>query len=190
MPPADRLRRKLTVRAHGRTLVLVKRAEESGEHVVQKALLWLRYLPRYPGLRVEQHLPFPSRYKPDLYALDDAGRRPVFWGECGTVSADKLRALVRGYPDCHFAFSKWAARLDLFGTLVDDALAGVERTAPVELIGFPPTADAWLDDEEPAVPDDAVERRTWAPLSGTRGARHKADGSAAVGAGGSRAEPR
>ena len=34
MPPADRLRRKLTVRAHGRTLVLVKRPEESGEHVL------------------------------------------------------------------------------------------------------------------------------------------------------------
>jgi hypothetical protein len=110
VPPADRLRRKLTVRAHGRTLVLVKRSEESGEHVVQKALLWRRFLPRYPELRVEQHLPFPSRYKPDLYALDPTGQRPVFWGECGVVSAEKLRALVRTHRDCHFVFSKWATR--------------------------------------------------------------------------------
>ena len=97
MPPADRLRRKLTVRAHGRTLVLVKRAEERGEHVVQKALLWVRYLPRYPGLRVEQRLPFPSRYTPDLYALDAAGQGVAFWGECGVVSAEKLRTLLRAH---------------------------------------------------------------------------------------------
>jgi hypothetical protein len=162
MPPADRLRRKLTVRAHGRTLVLVKRPEESGEHVVQKALLWLRYLPRYPGLRVEQHLPFPSRYKPDLYALDATGQRPVFWGECGVVSAEKLRAVLRAHPDCHFVFSKWASRLDLFGALVDDALGAVRRRAPVELVGFPADADAWLDaDEAAGVPDDHLELRRW-----------------------------
>ena len=164
MPPADRLRRKLTVRAHGRTLVLVKRAEESGEHVVQKALLWLRYLPRYPELRVEQHLPFPSRYKPDLYALDATGGRPAFWGECGVVSAEKLRTLLRAQPDCHFAFSKWATRLDLFAALVDDALAGVRRRAPVEIIGFPADADAWLDSANgrvPGAPDDALDLRVW-----------------------------
>ena len=166
MPPADRLRRKLTVRALGRTLVLVKRAEESGEHVVQKALLWLRYLPRYPELRVEQHLPFPSRYKPDLYALDAAGGRPVFWGECGVVSAEKLRTLLRTHPDCHFAFSKWATRLDLFAALVDDALGSVRRRAPVELIGFPADADAWLDARDGgvgAVIDHDLDLRVWEP---------------------------
>jgi hypothetical protein len=159
MPPADRLRRKLTVRAHGRTLVLVKRPEESGEHVVQKALLWRRYLPAYPELRVEQHLPFPSRYKPDLYALDAAGR-PVFWGECGVVSAEKLRTLLRAHRHCHFAFSKWATRLAPFAALVDASLAGVRRGAPVELLGFPAGADAWLDvGADP--PDDLVDRRVW-----------------------------
>lgn len=160
MPPADRLRRKLTVRAGGRTLVLVKRPEESGEHVVQKALVWLRYLPRYPELRVEQHLPFPSRYKPDLYALDPAGQRPAFWGECGVVSADKLRALLRGHPACHFAFSKWNARTDLFAAQIEDALRGAHRAAPVELLGFPPDADAWLD-----APGAVAEGVADAPLS-------------------------
>ena len=163
MPPADRLRRKLSVRAHGRTLVLVKRAEESGEHVVQKALLWVRYLPSYPELRVEQHLPFPSRYKPDLYALDATGTRPAFWGECGVVSAEKLRALLRAHPDCHFAFSKWASRLDLFAALVDEAAAGARRRAPVELIGFPADADGWLaGGAGPEVPDEWIEGRRWA----------------------------
>lgn len=156
MPPADRLRRKLTVRAHGRTLVLVKRAEETGEHVVQKALLWVRHLPRYPALRVEQHLPFPSRYKPDLYALDAAGQGVAFWGECGVVSAEKLRTLVRAHPACHFAFSKWNARLDLFAAQIEAALAGVRRRAPVELLGFPPDADVWLDGPGDAMVDAAA----------------------------------
>jgi hypothetical protein len=164
VPPADRLRRKLTVRARGRTLVLVKRPEESGEHVVQKALLWLRYLPEYPELRVEQHLPFPSRYKPDLYALDATGQGAAFWGECGVVSADKLRALLRGHPACHFAFSKWAARVDLFAAQVEEALAGVRRRAPVELLGFPDGADAWLDAlGGPAHDEAAVARYCWEP---------------------------
>src|SRR4028119_470638 len=59
----DYLRRKLTVRAHGQSLVLVKRPIESAEHVIQKALLWARYLPQYSDLRVEVELPSPSRYK-------------------------------------------------------------------------------------------------------------------------------
>ena len=162
MPPADRLRRKLTVRAHGRTLVLVKRAEESGAHVVQKALLWVRYLPAYPALRVEQHLPFPSRYKPDLYALDATGQDVAFWGECGVVSAEKLRALLRGRPACHFVFSRWAVRTDPFAAQIDAALVGVRRRAPVELLGFPPDADEWLDaPDEPAWDESAVVRHCW-----------------------------
>jgi hypothetical protein len=162
MPPRDTLRRKLTVRALGQTLVLVKRPEETGEHVVQKALLWARHLPAYPGLRVEQRLPFPSRYKPDLYALDATGLGLIFWGECGMVGAEKLRALLRGYPATHFAFSKWATRLEPYAALIEDALRGVRRAAPVELIGFPEEAAAWLDEgRELRVPRDALDLRRW-----------------------------
>jgi hypothetical protein len=164
VPPADRLRRKLTVRANGRTLVLVKRPEESGEHVVQKALLWVRYLPSYPELRVEQHLPFPSRYKPDLYALDPTGQGVRFWGECGVVSAEKLRALLKSHPGCHFAFSKWNARTDLFAAQIDEALHGVRRRARVELLGFPAGADAWLDASgAPTLDEAAIDYACWEP---------------------------
>ena len=101
MSPSDALRRKLTVREHGRSLVLVERAEESGEHVLQKALLWARCLPAYPALRVEQRLPFASRYKPDLYALDAAGQAVRFGGECSVVSREKLRDLLRRHAAAH-----------------------------------------------------------------------------------------
>ena len=162
MPPSDALRRKLTVRAHGRSLVLVKRAEESGEHVVQKALLWARYLPAYPELRVEQRLPFPSRYKPDLYALDATGQSVRFWGECGVVSREKLRDLLRRHADAHFAFSRWGRGDDGFAALLDGALTGVRRRGPVELLRVPPEAAEWMDDgRDLVIPDDALQVRRW-----------------------------
>ncbi len=164
MPPADALRRKLTVRAHGRTLVLVKRAEESGEHVVQKALLWARHLPEHPELRVEQPLPFPSRYKPDLYALDATGQQVVFWGECGVTSRDKLKELLRRHAATHFVFSRWGGEDRGFAALIEGALAGVRRRAPVELLGVPPEAFDWVGEgRELAIPDDALHVRCWKP---------------------------
>ncbi len=167
MPPSDTLRRKLTVRAHGRTLVLLKRPEESGEHVVQKALLWARYLPSYPDLRVEQRLPFHSRYKPDLYALDPTGQQATFWGECGVTSRDKLRDLLRRHAATHFAFSRWGGDDLAFAALIDGALAGVRRRAAVELIGVPPDAAGWIGEgRDVAVPEDALAVRRWEP--GTR----------------------
>lgn len=139
----DYLRRKLTVRAHGQSLVLVKRPIESAEHVIQKALLWALYLPRYPNLRVEVPLPQPSRYKPDLLALDEL-QEPIFWGECGEVAIEKLRFLLSRYRRTHFVFSKWDTRLDPFAEFIGKAMPDNRRTAPVELIGFPPEAAEWI----------------------------------------------
>lgn len=134
------LRRKLTVRAHGASLVLIKRPNESAEHVLQKALLWALYLPDYPALRVEVPLPTPSRYKPDL--LDFESGRPRFWGECGVVAGDKLQDLLRRYRTTHFVFSKWRIPQGRhpFAEQIDRALVGLQRTAPVELICFPEDA--------------------------------------------------
>lgn len=150
----DYLRRKLTVRAHGQSLVLIKRPVESAEHVLQKALLWALYLPRYPELRVEVHLPQPSRYKPDLLALqpDVAGQlEPIFWGECGEVGVEKLRFLLSRYRRTHVVFSKWNTRLDPFAELISRALPDNRRTAPVELIGFPASAADCI------APDGAIQ---------------------------------
>ncbi|WP_025745616.1 hypothetical protein [Kallotenue papyrolyticum] len=156
------LRRKLTVRAHGQTLVLVKRPYERVEHVVQKALLWALYLPSYPALRVEVPLPQPSRYKPDLLALDLAGE-PSFWGECGEVALDKLRFLLQRFRRTHFVCSKWATRLDPFAALIEAALTDARRAAPVELIGFPGHALEWIaDDGTIAIPARGYAMRRWA----------------------------
>jgi hypothetical protein len=157
----DPLRRKLTVRAHGQTLVLVKRPIESAEHVLQKALLWALYLPQYPDLRVEVALPTPSRYKPDLLALDNQ-QQPHFWGECGVVSLAKLRFLLNRYRRTHFVFSKWNTRLDPFAELIEDALERTRRVASVELIGFDASAaDAITADGTITITEKDVEARRW-----------------------------
>ncbi|CAA9212540.1 MAG: hypothetical protein AVDCRST_MAG26-169 [uncultured Chloroflexia bacterium] len=163
-PVSDReLRRKLTVRAHGQTLVLVKRPVESTEHVLQKALLWALYLPDYPGLRVEVPLPGSSRYKPDLLAFD--GERPVIWCECGVVSVAKLDALLPRYRATHFVFSKWGFSphaLDAFAGMIEAALCGVRRTAPVEMIGFDADSAAFIGDGgEIAISKRDVVIRRW-----------------------------
>lgn len=158
----DYLRRKLTVRAQGQSLVLIKRPIESAEHVLQKALLWALYLPRYPNLRVEVHLPQPSRYKPDLLALD-AHDEPIFWGECGVVALDKLRFLLSRYRRTHFVFSKWDTRLDPFADSIQKALPTNRRTAPVELIGFPHDAERYIGEGGAITITQAdFERRRWA----------------------------
>lgn len=133
------LRRKLTLRAHGEQVVFVKNKRERIEHVWMKAFIWALYLPQYPGLSVE--IPVGDKYKPDVVLMDDLRGRPVFWGEAGHVGADKIDALVRRYPDTHFAMGKWDTGLDAFIEMVEEATAEVERSAPFDLIRFPAESD-------------------------------------------------
>ena len=162
MPLPDlALRRKLTLRAHGpdgaEKVVFVKKPVESLEHVLMKAFLWALYLPDYPRLSIE--VPIGDRYKPDVVQLDALGQ-PVFWGESGKVSEDKTRSLLRRFPDTHFALAKWAAPLDPFVELVEDALDGRPRRAPFDLLRFPPDSGERFiaDDGTVTAAFDAVER--------------------------------
>ena len=128
------LRRKLTLRAHGEQVVFVKQKQERIAHVWMKAFLWALYLPGYPDLSVE--VTVGDKYKPDVVQMDALRGRPDFWGEAGAVSDDKIAALVRRYPDTHFAMSKWDTALDPFVEMVSEALAGTTRRAPFDLIRF------------------------------------------------------
>ncbi len=139
------LRRKWTFRAHGRQVVCVKKSVESTEHVVMKALLWALYLPDYPGLTVEAGI--GDRYKPDVVELDAQGE-PRFWGEAGSVRAEKIRSLTRRYRFTHFAIAKWDMRLDPVVELVRGALEATPRRAPFDIIRFPTdSATRFIDDQ-------------------------------------------
>jgi hypothetical protein len=154
------LRRKLTFYAHGRTLVLVKRSNEKIEHRLMMALLWALYLPRYPELRVD--VPIGTRYRPDLVQLDRNGR-PIFWGEAGEVGAEKLRLLCAHYRDTHLVFAKWAINPQPFVAMIEAALRGVRRSAPVELIVFDAETPRFVDGTgRITIGFDDVDRREFA----------------------------
>lgn len=127
------LRRKLTLRAHHQSLILIKQPQEKLSHVLMKAFLWALYLPEYPDLRVE--VPAGLRYKPDVLALDSD--RPAFWGEAGAVSPDKYRYLLRHQSHTHFAFARWGIRLPQHLERIQAQLKGIRRHAPVDVLVFP-----------------------------------------------------
>jgi hypothetical protein len=139
------LRRKWTLRAHGRKVVFVKKANERAVHVLMKAFLWALYLPAYPDLAVE--IPVGDRYKPDVVSLDPRGQ-PRFWGEAGHVGPGKIRSLVRRYRHTHFALAKWSTPLNPFVEMVRDALEEFTRSAPFDLLCFPADSAARFIDED------------------------------------------
>ena len=125
-------------------MIFVKRPHEQTSHVVMKALLWGLYLPDYPDLSIETRL--ADRYEPDVVSLGAEGR-PRFWGEAGQVTPAKIRSLARRHRETHFAISKWATRLAPHLAIVEKAIAGIERSAPVDLVIFPEDAAERFIDE-------------------------------------------
>ena len=138
------IRRKYTFRAHGRKMIVEKRARERPEHVFMKAFLWALYLPQYPDATIEVHI--GDRYKPDVVQLD-RWDEPVFWGEAGKVGTEKIESLTRRYRATHFALAKWDTPLEPFEAIVRDAVADLRREAPFDLIRFPPDSlNRFVDD--------------------------------------------
>jgi hypothetical protein len=140
------LPRKWALKAHGQRVVFIKGQNESARHVIMKAMLWALYLPQYPTITVEIRI--GDKYKPDLVAFDPqpsifAADKPLFWGESGVVGQEKIESIVRRFPDTHFALAKWSTSLNAHLRLVQDALKGVKRTAPFDLL---------------CIPEDSVER--------------------------------
>ena len=110
-----------------------------------KAFLWALYLPQYPTIKVEVSV--GDRYKPDVVALPpDPQADPRFWGEAGQVSPEKITSLGRRYRQTHFALAKWGANLYTVEQLVKDALTGIDRRAPFDILCFSTdSADRFID---------------------------------------------
>lgn len=143
-------RRKWMLRAHGQHIVVVKGTRERFSHPLMKALLWALYLPEYPNISIEIHI--GDKYKPDVIAYPPGvplrQGEPVFWGEAGQTSRDKIRSLVRRYKHTHFALAKWDMPLEPYTRIVSEALAGVQRSAPFDIISFAAdSAERFIDDD-------------------------------------------
>ena len=151
---------KLTVRAGGRKVILVKRARESERHVLLKALVFGLYVDRYPELTVEPRI--RHRHRPDVVALGPDGR-PSFWAECGETGKQKLEHLVRAFPGTHLVVAKQVANPAPYEAMIRAALDSVRRSAPVDLVEFPPDAARFIaDDGEIAIAFDDVQLRRFA----------------------------
>ena len=139
-----KLRRKWTLRAKDKQIVLVKKHYEKSAHVLMKGFIWALYLPYYPNLTVE--IGVGDRYKPDVVALDQQGR-PEFWGEAGQITIEKIRSLLKRYRSTHFAIAKWRSSLHPLIGMVEEALDGLKRNSPVDLISFTDdSAERFIDD--------------------------------------------
>jgi len=130
-------------------LTLKKAKGESVEHLLLKGLLWALLLPTHPDVACERDL--GMRYRPDVVAMD-GGQVPVWWGECGSVKATKLRDLALAFPQCRFSVCKWG-RSDLRGYAAGlrkeiDLPERSHRAPPFELINFPSDSiDRFLSDD-------------------------------------------
>lgn len=129
--------RKRMLHAHGKHVVFVKGNLESAEHVLMKAFIWALYLPQYPALTVEIFI--GDKYKPDVVMMDAEGR-PIFWGESGQVAEKKIESLGRRYRDTHFVIAKWNQNLVPLIAQVQNALTGLQRSAPIDLVRIPDNA--------------------------------------------------
>jgi len=161
MPSPILDRRKWMVKAHEQHIVIVKGTRERFTHPLMKALIWAMYLPDYPNMTVEVRI--GDRYKPDVvaFAPDDNRFRenePIFWGEAGQVSRDKIRSIVKRFPDTHFCIGKWQTGLRPHQRILEQALKGVKRNAPFDLINFPDdTVNAIDDDGNITITHDDVD---------------------------------
>jgi len=152
---------KITVRAGGRKVVLVKHAGESARHVLLKALVFGLYVDAYPALVVEPR--FPGRYRPDLLELGDDGT-PRFWAECGVTGHEKIAVLARAYPTTHIAIAKQLPRIDPLADALSAILALIRRAAPLDLINVPADAERFISPTgEIAVTFADVEVRRFDP---------------------------
>jgi hypothetical protein len=160
------------LRAHGQHNVFKWGRQERSVHTIMKALLWALYLPEYPQMSVEVRI--GDHYKPDVVSMPEgpsiysATLEPRFWGEAGQVGKAKIYTLVRRYRETHFAIAKWDTAMRPFEELVTAALEDVDRSAPFDLIVFPPdSAERYIDPSgEITISHDALDN--WVRLEPRR----------------------
>jgi hypothetical protein len=143
-------RRRWKLYAHNQHIVVNYGLRERFVHPLMKAYIWALYLPQYPTASIEIRI--NDKYKPDVIAYEnkpsvyEAHPQPLFWGEAGRTGKDKIHSIVKRFPDTHFAMSKWDTRLAPYVDLLSEALDGVKRSAPFDLINFPEASKACVDD--------------------------------------------
>ena len=158
LPKGERSR--VVFQAAGLQLPFLKARGESKEHLLMKALLWSLMVDT--EMNVECELDIGHRYKPDVVALSGDGQ-PRWWGECGSVSAEKLSVLREAFPSTRITVCKWGhSDLSGYAAQLRQALPAVRVDAngapigaPIDLVSFP------VDSVERFVANDGALSVTW-----------------------------
>lgn len=165
-----RARKKLTFCTPdgSRSVEVVKKENESVQHVLMKALLWAMHVESYPTVQIEFEI--GDRYTPDCIALDGASGLPLFWGECGRVEQSKIASIVGRFQHVHLVIAKWGINPVGYAAQLSRTVAECRAEADGEaaigaaLAGLAPARSAGPV-EVVAVPEDS-EARFFAPLAG------------------------
>jgi hypothetical protein len=158
VPKAKKLTLELSIKRHDGSIVtktLLKKRQETLQHVLTKAMLWKLYCDDYQDIEIEEDIG-DKDYLPDVISLDADGR-PIFWGESGRMKVHKAVDLMKRYPEAHIVHCRWDMGLpqieapliehlqDLFDT---DALGNLpDRPGRFTLCSMPLDVWRFIDEE-------------------------------------------
>ena len=131
VPKRKKLKLELTA-PNGEIKTVVKTKEETLQHSLVKAMIWVLFMDEYPNIEIEYDIGDPN-YLPDVVSLplgaddddDDSNQmksEPFFWGESGRMKVHKAVDIMQRYPHTHFVQIRWGMSLDTFVTPVEEYL--------------------------------------------------------------------
>ena len=106
-----KIRCDIHVNGQAAKLILVKKPEETVDHLALKLAAYLMFVDRAPVVEPSSEHPALGGFdmRPDLMALNAAGE-VVLWVECGAVTRHKVGKVSRRFPAARFVILKATAR--------------------------------------------------------------------------------
>jgi hypothetical protein len=137
------------------TKTVLKKKQETLQHVLTKAMMWKLYCDDYQFIEIEKDIG-DQDYLPDVVSLDNEGR-PLFWGESGRMKVHKAVDLMKRYPEAHIVHCRWdmelseieAPLMEYLQDLFDkDALGTLpDRTGRFTFFALPLDVWRFIDEE-------------------------------------------
>eukprot|EP00816_Leptocylindrus_hargravesii_P005272 CAMPEP_0196815802 /NCGR_PEP_ID=MMETSP1362-20130617/51940_1 /TAXON_ID=163516 /ORGANISM="Leptocylindrus danicus, Strain CCMP1856" /LENGTH=206 /DNA_ID=CAMNT_0042192913 /DNA_START=209 /DNA_END=829 /DNA_ORIENTATION=- len=109
---------------------VLKKSQETLQHVLGKGIIWALHRRTYPNIYVERDI--GDKRVPDVVAFEDncestvdghasatashsirtKNSQPLFWGESGRMSPQKAGEIASKYPSTHFVHLRWGMEND------------------------------------------------------------------------------
>lgn len=108
---------------------VLKKSQETLQHVLGKGIIWALHRRTYPNIYVEKDI--GDKRVPDVVSFEDGYEirtdghessasqsicsnplQPLFWGESGRMSPQKAAEIASKYPSTHFVHLRWGMEND------------------------------------------------------------------------------